>query len=1029
MAETPADTTAAKTPKEAFVPPGDHEADAFIHDVLLKKFPGIEDRTTAFMEAQRQAGDENFSANPLTSMLYALKQTAKPDMPFETFVNEFRKRALKAMAKHKVKPYSVETGSVKVVEPPGGQAALTAGHILKTIVSPAWDGVVGAMRVAASPLADLPENQDVAQREAIRRGLMPPLSEVERKKGQVEVLTGLLGTAAAAQGAAAIGGGAHAAGLPGLLKNVIEGAGWGAAFGAAEGAGQEEAADEILGRAESGAKAGAVLVGGLSVAGRAVGAGINKYRGWKLEKLLSDIDAERGAAAAASAENLPDGLAELLPDAGIAKNVAETARSVRDAVVNARPYTERPGIPANTKRFSNIDLPDQLRQNLSPDKVTYLSRADALLREKGIRLNYEIGEMTAIPQAGEGIAPPQIPASTTERVPSEAPVNVLPKGTATIHLPTNMEADAAKEISYRLTYGDKTFSEKSAEYDLLPPEAKGKIDFWTYLDKTEGTPAAQLMRNLEKSAKTRMNARASKRLGTAFDITAVPQEGAYDLADAAVIGAAKLYRLAHLAPEVAAKVWNNEMIQVLGDTTASRSALSRVYTNSQKQLEKMVSNMAPEMHDVRALMEKYEQGKAGMDWYTNAYSELEKMYGREDARLMAHLLSINSIGTNVDANVGFALRDFARIKAGLSPIGGRFPKVQKAMIADMLQGKPYGSQKVQNFTHLLFGGTGHAVNDIQVARAVGWIRDKFSKNQYRFVDEVIHGLAKDAGVTPEQYQASLWTTPRIAQAQDNEITKEALKLWKNRRAQGNDQLRLMANDYMNQNGQGNLSVTAEHPDLDPKFAQRIAYAYDRMKSDPNDPVVRESYKAFVDETKRQYEQLVKAGYKYVPFHGEDPYGVVSANVLKAIKDTKTLRVYADNLEHPLLTPEENWMFRAVHDTYGHAREGYQFGPKGENAAFLAHAQMYSEKALPAMVAETRGQNSWVNYYADHQSLPLKERPFAEQKVGILPEWTYEDALKLKRRPKKFVTSYKKPPPVASFRPYPELIKLRQKGQQ
>ena len=150
-------------------------------------------------------------------------------------------------------------------------------------------------------------------------------------------------------------------------------------------------------------------------------------------------------------------------------------------------------------------------------------------------------------------------------------------------------------------------------------------------------------------------------------------------------------------------------------------------------------------------------------------------------------------------------------------------------------------------------------------------------------------------------------------------------------------------------------------------------------------------------------------------------------MLKSIKDTKSLRVYADNLEHPLLTPEENWMFRAVHDTYGHAREGYQFGPKGEDGAFLAHAQMYSDEALPAMAAETRGQNSWVNYFADHQSMELKQRPFAEQKVGLLPEWTYEDALKQKRKPRKFVTKYTKTANVASFRPYPELIKLRQKG--
>lgn len=1018
--------------KATFAMPGDHPADAFIHDVLLKKFPGIEDKATAFMESQRQAGDENFSANPLTTMMVALRDQVKPDMPFEEFVTKFRDRALKAMKKHNLKPYSVDVGPPKVLEPTGAAPALAAANILKTIVSPLWDGAVGTMRVAASPLADLPENQDPAQREAIRRGLMPPLGEVERKKGQVEVLQGLLGAAAGGQVGADIGlakaGASHVGGAAGFIKNVIEGGAWGGAFGAAHGAGQEEAAKEILAEAEGGAKAGATLVAGLSILGRGVGAGLKRYKTYKLEKLLADIDSERGAVNAHMGEmNVPDALAELLPDGGLARTVAETSRNVRDAVVNARPYSPRAELPANTQRFSNITMPDAVRANLSPEKVMFLQRADELMKEKSIHMNYETGELTAVPQKGKGIGAPGIPESTTARVSAEAPVNVLPPGTATIHLPAGMEADASKEVSYRLVYGDRVFSEKSAEYDLLPPEAKQKIDFWTYLDKTEGSQASQFMRNLERSAKTRLSNRASKRAGTAFDITAASLEGAYDLTDAAVIGAAKLYRLSHLAPDIAAKVWNNEMLQVLGDTASARSALWRVYQNSQKQMEKMTMNMAPEMHDVRNLMEKYEQGKAGLDWYTNAYTELERMYGREDARLMAHLLAINSVATNTETNVTFALRDFARLKNGQSPIGGRFPTMQKKMIADMLQGKPYGGQKVQNFINLLLGGTGHAVNDIQVARSIGWIRDKFSKNQYRFVDEVIRGLAKDKGVSAEQYQAALWTTPRIAQAQENEMVKDALKLWKTRRPQGNDELRVMANNYMKDAGQGALKVTADHPALDPVFGERVGLAYDRLKSDPSDPAVIAAYDAFKKETKAQYDQLVAAGYQYIPFHGEDPYGTTSANIHKAIKESKTLRVYADALDHPLLTPEENWIFRAVHDTYGHAREGYQFGPKGENAAFLAHAQMYSEQALPAMALETRGQNSWVNYYGDHQKLPLKERPFAEQKVGLLPEWAYADAIAMKRRPRRFVTKYSKPSPVASFRPYPQLIQLRQRG--
>jgi hypothetical protein len=58
---------------------------------------------------------------------------------------------------------------------------------------------------------------------------------------------------------------------------------------------------------------------------------------------------------------------------------------------------------------------------------------------------------------------------------------------------------------------------------------------------------------------------------------------------------------------------------------------------------------------------------------------------------------------------------------------------------------------------------------------------------------------------------------------------------------------------------------------------------------------------------------------------------------------------------------ENEKFRAVHDLLGHAIYGNQFGPKGEEVAWAIHQQMYSPLARLAMTAETRGQNSLVNY--------------------------------------------------------------------
>lgn len=112
-------------------------------------------------------------------------------------------------------------------------------------------------------------------------------------------------------------------------------------------------------------------------------------------------------------------------------------------------------------------------------------------------------------------------------------------------------------------------------------------------------------------------------------------------------------------------------------------------------------------------------------------------------------------------------------------------------------------------------------------------------------------------------------------------------------------------------------------------------------------------------------------------------------------------------DHPMLTPTgvvvdgvellANDLFRVVHDVFGHAKEGHQFGPVGEERAWLEHYRMFSPLALPALTAETRGQTSWM-YFGEHVRdasgsviargepgwLPVPDRPFAEQKAGVLP---------------------------------------------
>jgi len=86
----------------------------------------------------------------------------------------------------------------------------------------------------------------------------------------------------------------------------------------------------------------------------------------------------------------------------------------------------------------------------------------------------------------------------------------------------------------------------------------------------------------------------------------------------------------------------------------------------------------------------------------------------------------------------------------------------------------------------------------------------------------------------------------------------------------------------------------------------------------------------------------------------------------------------------------NDLFRGVHDAFGHAKEGVGFRWDGEENAWRQHSAMYSPAARPAMTSETRGQNSWVNfgpYGQQNQTANQENTVYADQKAGLMPDWT------------------------------------------
>jgi len=225
------------------------------------------------------------------------------------------------------------------------------------------------------------------------------------------------------------------------------------------------------------------------------------------------------------------------------------------------------------------------------------------------------------------------------------------------------------------------------------------------------------------------------------------------------------------------------------------------------------------------------------------------------------------------------------------------------------------------------------------------------------------------------------------------------------------ELRELAQSYMDQAGLPYTPVQ-NYVQVDIPRAQKIAKEFEAMRHSPNDPATRRSYEAMAKETRDQYEQLLKTGVKFepVPSNIPDPYAATPRLAAKdalenkhmwyfpteqgfgseAIKDNKLLEksgVKIGGIEVPY-----NDLFRIVHDMFGHHKEGLGFRAAGEENAWRSHARMYSPEALPAMTAETRGQNSWVNYGPfgqQNRTASAADTVYAPQKTGMIPDWVVQ----------------------------------------
>lgn len=183
---------------------------------------------------------------------------------------------------------------------------------------------------------------------------------------------------------------------------------------------------------------------------------------------------------------------------------------------------------------------------------------------------------------------------------------------------------------------------------------------------------------------------------------------------------------------------------------------------------------------------------------------------------------------------------------------------------------------------------------------------------------------------------------------------------------------------------GVARVFQEAVEGSPEYKHRLFEAYgnampevvEKARAQNYDQLTEAAYRQLGEETRDQFASLpVGTTYHY----GEGEYPTPSA-MLRDILGEGNLNVYRGGDPHEFLGEVDpdtglslNEMFRAVHDFYGHGTTGSTFRPGGEEVAYASHSQMMSPLAQMALLSETRGQNSLVNYS------PLNAKVIAEQK--------------------------------------------------
>lgn len=139
------------------------------------------------------------------------------------------------------------------------------------------------------------------------------------------------------------------------------------------------------------------------------------------------------------------------------------------------------------------------------------------------------------------------------------------------------------------------------------------------------------------------------------------------------------------------------------------------------------------------------------------------------------------------------------------------------------------------------------------------------------------------------------------------------------------------------------------------------------------------YSELADIVRELFEQIQVP----VTFQKADPYDNYR-DMAQTVAQEQQLRIYNQHTDHPHFSHEEQLMFRAVHDWFGHLEADVDFTPSGEYKKWKHMCDYFGNEILNrTMFAEVVGQVCAVHYLPNgFESNRYEQRAFVAPETWL-----------------------------------------------